>query len=65
MITSTWVRKYMLRWARQVELQAYLAVATDLKEHLRAALCLKSWDVEQVQRMAMALTAERSVRACL
>ena len=36
----TWVRKYMLRWARQVELQAYLAVTTDLKEHLRAALYL-------------------------
>ena len=56
---------YMLRWARHVELQAYLAVATDLKEDLRAALYLESWDVEHIQRMAMVLAAERSVRACL
>ena len=47
MNTSTWDGKYMLRWARKVDFQAYLAVATDLKEDLRAALYLEPWDVEQ------------------
>ena len=65
MNASTWVGKYMLRWARQVGLQAYLAITTDLKEDLRAALYLESWDVEQTQGMAMLLAAKRSVRACL
>ena len=55
----------MLSWARQVKAHAYLAVATDLKEDLLAALDLESSIVRRTQRIAKILAAARSVRTCL